>query len=169
MDDLQRLVARDEIRDLAIRYAHALDLRDMDALIQLFVDDVQVGREARGREALRRSFEEQLRAIGISILFVGNHLIEFQDDSHARGRVYCRGEIQEGERWITQAIQYRDQYEQRGGRWYFVRRKHLLWYGAEHDESPLGLPAANWPRSSTGRGTLPEGEESWQRFWRERG
>ncbi len=53
------------------------------------------------------------------------------------------------------------------GRWYFVRRKHLLWYGSELGQSPLGLPPANWPEHQTGKGTLPESWDSWQRFWKE--
>jgi hypothetical protein len=135
-------------------------------LVGLFVDDVRVGRNELGRDALRRNFEQQLRGVGITILFVGNHIIEFDDDDHARGVVYCKGEIQDGERWITQAIQYHDSYERRDGRWYFVRRKHLLWYGTELGESPLGLPPANWPARHTGKGTLPESWETWQRFWK---
>jgi ketosteroid isomerase-like protein len=166
MDDLARLVAKEEIRELAYRYAQALDLRDLDALVDLFVDDVHVGSE-RGRDALRRDFDRQLRAIGVSILFVGNHVIELDDELHASGVVYCRAEIQEGERWITQAIQYRDRYERRDGRWRFVRRRHLLWYGAEPGQNPLELPPANWPEHSTGRGTLPESEPSWRRFWKD--
>jgi len=169
MNDLERLVAKDEIRDLAIRYAHALDLRDLDALVELFVPDVQVGRDGCGREVLRASFDAQLRAIGVSILYVGNHWIEFEDEDHAAGRVYCRGEIQEGERWITQAIQYRDRYERRDRHWLFVRRRHLLWYGADAGPSPLALPPANWPEHSTGRGTLPDSEESWRAFWKQGG
>ncbi|MEE8146958.1 MAG: nuclear transport factor 2 family protein, partial [Longimicrobiales bacterium] len=96
-----------------------------------------------------------------------NHVIDLDDDDHAHGVVYCKGEIQDGERWITQAIQYRDRYQRRNGRWYFVRRKHLLWYGSELGQSPLGLPPANWPEHNTGKGTLPESWESWQRFWKE--
>jgi len=165
VDAMNRLVARDEIRQLAYRYALATDSRDLDTLVSLFVEDVQVGRDSFGREALRSSFDEQLRSVGITILFVGNHLIDFDDEDHARGVVYCRGEIQDGDRWIQQAIQYRDLYECHQGRWYFVRRRHLLWYGAELGQSPLGLPPANWPEHHTGRGTLPESWESWQRFW----
>jgi len=105
--------------------------------------------------------------VGITILFVGNHIIDFDDDDHARGVVYCKGEIQDGERWIHQAIQYRDTYERREGRWYFVHRKHLLWYGAEIGENPLALPPAKWPEHHTGKGTLPESLETWQRFWNE--
>lgn len=166
MDDMQRLLAYEEIRQLAFRYALAIDSRDLDSLVGLFVDDVRVGREERGREALRRSFDVQLRDVGITILFVSNHVIDLDDESHARGIVYCKGEIQHGERWLHQAIQYRDTYERRDERWHFVRRQHLLWYGAELGQNPLHLPPANWPEHHTGKGTLPESWETWQRFWR---
>jgi hypothetical protein len=146
-----------------------MDARDLDALVELFVDDVQVGRDRFGRDALRESFDAQLRQIGISILFVGNHVIDFDGDDAARGVVYCKGEIQDGDRWIHQAIQYRDRYARRDGRWLFVRRVHLLWYGIEHGpdspSNPLALPPANWPERHAGKGTLPESEESWKRFW----
>jgi len=169
MDDLERLVASDSIRQLASRYALALDSRDLDALVGLFVDDVRVARDRSGREALRASFDRQLRGIGISILFVGNHVIDFDDDDHARGVVYCKGEIQDGDRWVHQAIQYRDRYQRRDDAWYFVRRQHLLWYGTEHGPgdpaNPLALPPADWPKHHAGKGTIPESWESWQRFW----
>lgn len=164
MDDLQRLLAYEEIRQLAYRYALATDSRDLDALVSLFVEDVRAG-DGRGRQALREFFDRQLRGVGITILHVTNHVIDLDDEEHARGVVYCRGEIQDGERWLVQAIQYRDLYERRHRRWYFVRRKHLLWYGAELGQNPLHLPPADWPQSHTGRGTLPESWESWQRFW----
>lgn len=169
MDDLERLIATEEIRQLVSRYAVAMDARDLDALVGLFVEDVQVGRRERGREALRRSFDEQLRGIGISILFVGNHVIDFDDDRHARGVVYCKAEIQDQDRWIHQAIQYRDRYERQQAVWHFTRREHLLWYGVEHEPgdpaNPLALPPAHWPEHHTGKGTIPESWPSWQRFW----
>ena len=165
MDATARLLARDEIRELAHRYAVAIDARDLDSLVALFVDDVRVGKDAVGHEALRRDFERQLRAIGVSILFVGNQVIDFDDDENARGIVYCTAQIQDGKRWIRQAIRYDDVYARRDGRWRFVRRKHLLWYGVEEAGNPLLQPPAEWPRSHTGRGTLPESLASWRRFW----
>ena len=170
MDDLQRLVAIDQIRQLASRYAIAMDARDLDALVALFVEDVRLGPDASGRDALRSDFDRQLRGIGISILFVGNHVIEFDDDRHATGVVYCKAEVQDGDRWVHQALQYRDRYEQRGGEWFFVRRVHLLFYGVAYeagaDANPLALAPADWPENHTGRGTIPESWESWKRFWR---
>lgn len=166
MDDLGTLVARDEIRQLAYRYALAIDSRDIETLVGLFVDDVQVGRDTFGRAALRANFESQLRDVGITILFVGNHLIDFQDDDHATGVVYCKNETEIEGRWIHQAIQYRDTYERRGGAWLFVRRRHLLWYGSDVGTNPLELPPAHWPKSQVGRGTIPESWETWNAFWK---
>ena len=38
MDAVERLLAHEEIRQLVARYALAVDSRDPDALVQLFVD-----------------------------------------------------------------------------------------------------------------------------------
>ena len=165
MNAMERVIARDEIRQLAFRYSLATDSRDLDSLVNLFVEDVQVGKDRVGREALHENFGVQLREVGVTILFVGNHVIDFDDDQHARGQVYCKAEVQDGERWIQQAILYRDRYRCCDGTWYFVRRQHLLWYGQESSASPLSLPPANWPENHTGLGTLPHDWESWRRFW----
>ena len=76
------------IRQLAAWYAVAVDSRDLDRLVGLFVDDVRVGRDTYGREALRESFDASLRGIGKSILNVGTHAIEIDGD-RAIGLVYC--------------------------------------------------------------------------------
>ncbi len=169
MNALERAAAIVEIQQLAHRYAICVDAKDVANLAALFVDDVQVGRELRGREALSANFAEQLRGVGISFLHVGNHAIDFADDEHASGVVYCRAEIQDqgpdSERWIVQAIQYHDRYERRAEGWRFVRRQHFLVYGADLAENPLRLGPAEWPRSQTGRGTHPQALESWRRFW----
>lgn len=93
-EKLDRLLAYEEIRQLAYRYARATDARDIDTLVGLFVDDVRVGRDLIGREALGANFTQQLRAIGRSILHVSNHIIDFTSPDHATGLVYCRGEIE---------------------------------------------------------------------------
>ncbi|MGH9032763.1 MAG: nuclear transport factor 2 family protein, partial [Acidimicrobiia bacterium] len=164
---LDRLASIEAVRQLVARYALATDSRDLHTLVGLFVDDVQVGGEQRGRAALRAFFDRSLRDVGVTILHVGNHIIDFDDPDHAHGVVYCRGEIQVDDRWIVQTIQYRDTYGRRDGAWYFVRRRHLLWYGTELGQSPLGLPPANWPEHHTGRGELPEAWDTWRDFWDE--
>jgi hypothetical protein len=141
-DPVAWLVAHEQIRQLASRYAIALDARDLDTLVGLFVDDVRVGRDLVGHDALRASFTEQLRPLGVTILMVGNHVIDVVDADHATGIVSCRAELEIGEQWVVQAIQYHDTYERRAGSWRFVRRRHLLIYGADLLERPIGLPPA---------------------------
>lgn len=161
---IDELLAYEQIRQLASRYAVAVDSRNIAALVELFVEDVQVGRNEFGREALAASFEKSLGEIGISMLNVGTHAIELNDADSATGHVYCHAQIQDNERWIHQYILYRDTYARRSGRWYFVRRIHELWYGQEASENPLLLPPANWPVHHDGRGTVPESFPTWNEF-----
>ncbi len=165
MNDIERLLAYEEIRQLASRYAIATDRRDIETLVSLFVDDVRVGRDTYGREALRENFAFQLRGIGVSILNVGTHQIDLVDADNATGHVYCKAEVQDGDRFIHQAIRYDDTYARRDGRWLFVRRRHLLFYGAEVGVNPLTLSPANWPEHHDGLGTLPYSDPTWQAFW----
>ncbi len=152
-EQLDRLWSTEQIRQLVARYAHHLDRRDLDRLGALFAGDV------------RPMFERALREVQVTILNVGTHVIDFVDADQATGSVYCKAEIQDGKRWIHQAIRYDDTYVRRDGAWYFLRRDHQLFYGADVGTSPLGLPPANWPESHTGQGTLPYDQPSWQQFW----
>ena len=164
-DVVGKLWAHEQIRQLAAHYAVAVDSRDLDALVELFIDDVRVGRDTFGREALRESFAVSLSEIGVSMLNVGTHAIDLVDTDHATGSVYCHGQIQDGARWIHQAILYRDTYERRGANWYFVRRIHELWYGEQAASNPLEQAPANWPEHHDGRGTVPESWPAWTSFW----
>ena len=163
MSTVERLLAYEEIRQLAARYALAVDSRDLDTLVGLFVDDVKVG-DRRGREALKESFVDSFRGMGTSILNIGTHVIDLVDDDHATGNVYCKGEIQDGDRWIHQAILYRDRYERRDGHWYFDRRVHLLWYGADVGVNPLTMHRAEWPEFHDGLGSVPECWDTYKSF-----
>ncbi len=146
-DAVERLLAYEGIRQLAARYALAVDSRNLDDLVSLFVPDVAVGGGDTGRDALRSQFEVSLRAVERTFLLVGTHVIDLVDADHATGSVYCKGEIQDGRRWIHQAILYDDDYERRDEAWLFVRRRHRLWYGAEIGVNPLTLPPAKLARA----------------------
>ncbi len=164
-------MAYEQIRQLAARYSVALDARDLDALVDLYVPDVRISKTLSGRDALRELFDQSLRTIGVSFLNIGTHVIDIDPSGEsATGIVYCRGEIQDGgpdsDQWITHLIQYHDTYAFLDGRWYFAKnRKHLLVAGYEQAASPLGLPPAEWPNSQTGMGSIPATQETWKNFW----
>ncbi len=165
-DPLAYLLACEQIRQLASRYAVALNHRDLEALVALFVEDVRVGRHGSGREALRGDFAAQLEPLGRTVLQVTNQVIDVTDARRATGIVGTRGEIELDGQWVVQVIEYHDQYECRDGQWLFVRRRHRLWYGAPFDVSPIGLPPANWPASAVGTGDLPDALDSWRAWTR---
>jgi hypothetical protein len=167
-DPMAWLIACEEIRQLASRYAVSLNHRDLDALADLFVPDVRIGRDLSGRAALRANMATQLADGHRTILQVTNHVIDVHDADHASGVVGTRGEIERGDEWVIQVIEYHDTYERRDGRWLFVRRRHHLWYGADMLTRPNVLPDANWPQHQTGKGALPEMMPSWQAWTEER-
>jgi hypothetical protein len=172
MSDVERLLAYEEIRQLASRYAVAMDVRDFDTLVGLFVEDYRHWNGEVGRDVLRGVFDEAFRAgMGGRVGFtqIGTHVINLIDADHASGTVYCVSEFGDKERWIRQVIAYEDTYERRDGAWYFVYRDHQLFYGVELDERPLDQPPAEWPKAIVGVGTLPYGWATWRAFHGEAG
>jgi SnoaL-like domain len=164
--ELRGMFDRDEIRQLAYRYAWLLDSRDLDALVMLFVDDVRVSNTDVGRDALRASFAAQLATIGPTTLFVGNHIVDLDrsDPTLATGIVYCRGYIQEPDGFVEQMIVYSDRYRRVDRTWMFQGRRHELVYGVATAEHPYEQGPADWPQRSVGVGTLPFRLDTWKRF-----
>lgn len=162
---VDRLASYEAIRQLVYRYAVAVDARDVETVASLFSRDTNFGEHGLGSEGGRSFFEEVLAKHALTILNVGNHLIEFDDDDHARGVVYCRGELEAGDEWVVQQIMYRDRYVREDGRWRFVGRQHLLFYGADLLTRPINLPPAGKPELFTGRGSAPQVWKTFDEFW----
>jgi ketosteroid isomerase-like protein len=164
---LDRMESLAEIRQLAYRYALAVDSRDIDGLVDLFVPDVRVGADEFGRDALKRWFTQTLRKFKTTVHFVGNHTVDFDDADHAHGIVYCHDELERPEtgEWHTGKLQYRDTYVRVDGEWCFQRRKFLRWYLVDALARPAhGADAngGNEPRSTL---LLPDAFETWGPFW----
>ena len=172
-DDLlarvDRLESTEQIRQLVARYCLALDMRDLDSLVNLFCPDVQVSRSEQGRQALRRWFDETLRVQFTGTAHVtGNHIIEFDDADHAHGAVYSRNEHETGPEWVIMTMLYWDRYERVDGRWLFRRRLPLYWYATDLNKPPVGDMKMRWPGREPYRGSFHELFPSWQEFWANR-
>jgi len=165
--DVAWLRAHEEIRQLAAHYAVAMDSRDLDRLVALFVPDVQVGRDQRGRDALREWFTATMRRYGASIHFIGNHVVDFDDADHAHGVVYCRDELERPGlgRWHIGTIQYWDTYTRVDGEWCFARRRFLRWYLVDALSRPRHGAGVNEDDDALSTQQLPEAFASWHRFW----
>jgi hypothetical protein len=148
---IDRLESLDEIRQLAARYSLSLDMRDMDAHVNLFAPDIRVSREKVGRAHLKRWLDDTLRLqfTGTSH-HIGNHIIEFDDPDHAHGVVYSKNEHEtlcaNGQsEWVIMQMLYWDNYERMDGRWYFRRRLPCYWYATDMNKPPIGDNKMRWP------------------------
>lgn len=163
---LDRLESLDEIRQLAAKYALALDMRDADAWVGLFPEDVRVGDGARGRVALRAWFDDTMRRTFTGTAHqIGNHIIEFRSPDEADGLVYSRNEHETGDQWIVMQMMYFDRYERIDGRWLFRRRLPLYWYAADTRSPPTGDLKMRWPGEPPYDGGFHKLFPSWDRFW----
>ena len=161
---LDRLQSSLAISQLPSRYAMALDARDLDALVAVFVADVDAGSEGTGRDALKRWFDRVLRRFYRSIHLVCGHQFDFIDDDNATGSVYCRAEHEDGDGWYVITMRYDDVYARRDGEWCFVRRREHPWYSVDVTERP-GPDFIRWPADVTLRAAMPQRMPTWKAFW----
>ena len=168
---IDRLESLDEIRQLAAKYSLSLDMRDLDAHVNLFVDDIRVSRELVGRAHLKRWLDDTLRMqfTGTSH-HIGNHIIEFEDADRAHGVVYSKNEHETpcadgSSEWVIMQMLYWDNYERRDGRWYFRRRLPCYWYATDINKPPVGDNKMRWPDRESYEGAYHELWPSWAQFW----
>lgn len=163
---LERLESIEEIRQLAAKYAISLDMRDLDAHVNLFAPDIRVSRHKTGRGHLKRWLDDTLRLqfTGTSH-HTGNHIIEFEDPDHALGLLYSKNEHETGAEWVIMQMLYWDSYERIDGRWFFRRRLPCYWYATDLNKPPVGDLKMRWPGRAPYRGAFHELFPSWQAFW----
>ena len=163
---LERLESKDAIKDLAAKYSLALDVRDLDALVNLFVEDVKVGKSKIGRFALKKWFDETLRnQFQGTSHHIGNQIIEFIDDNHAIGVVYSKNEHETSKEWIIMQMMYWDEYVRVDKIWYFRKRLPLYWYASDLNKPPIGELKMRWPGIENYEGGYHSIWPTWQNFW----
>lgn len=163
---LARLEAIEEIRQLAGKYSLSLDMRDIDAHVNLFAPDIRVGKEKTGRTHLKAWVDDTLRHqfTGTSH-HLGQHIIELTSDTTAIGVVYSKNEHETGAEWVIMQMLYWDDYEKIDGTWYFRRRLPCYWYATDLNKPPIGDMKMRWPGREPYHGTFHELFPSWKEFW----
>ena len=167
---IDRLESLESIRQLPAKYALALDMRDMDAMVSLFPADVRVGKSQSGRLALRAYMDQTLRApfTGTSH-HIGGHIIEFDDADHAHGIVYSKNEHETGDEWVIMQMMYADDYVRHDGRWHFARRLPLYWYATDLNQPPIGEKKMRWPGTDWAEGNFHKLFPSFNAYWEREG
>jgi hypothetical protein len=161
---LERVESLLALHQLPSRYAMALDARDVDALVELFVDDVHAGIHGTGRGALKDWFDAVLRRFYRSIHLVCGQQVGLIDDNHAAGSTYCRAEHEDRSGWYVITMRYEDAYERRDGQWLFVKRREHPWYSVDVTERP-SPDFIRWPPDVSLRAAMPHRMPTWRAFW----
>jgi SnoaL-like domain len=127
------LLDREAIRDLAIRYCHHIWRDEVDGVMALFTPDGafinnpppasgQPAQETRGREAIGAMLAAGLKGMKPRP-YIHNHTIELQGNGRATGTVYVELRSPAVDmQWIGTGY-YDDQYEKVAGEWKFKSRK----------------------------------------------
>ena len=142
MTRLEEIADRFELRTLVEAYAFAVDARDKERLVDLFMPDgvMAMGpRELVGPEGVVKAIDMLNKHYPRSMHFVGNHDVTVDGDA-ATGLVYCLahhifGDDEERkDRFV--AVHYDDRYVRTGGGWRFARRDlTIIW----EEERPATL------------------------------
>lgn len=128
-DALATLVAKDEIRELALLYSRAVDRQDFTLLRTLYTHDAtdRHGDSFDGTaEAFCAYLEERMPRMPYTGHHVCNHLITLDGD-RGEGEVYALAfhivpDGKGGWAEMLMAVRYHDAYRRDDGRWKFARR-----------------------------------------------
>lgn len=167
VERIGRLESIDQIRQLPVKYTLALDMRDFDAMANLFVDDVGVPGKQRGRQALKAWYARTMRDSPGSFHGVHGQIIDFETEDLGNGIVYSRNDLDLGDHWMHELMIYLDRYERREGSWFFQRRTPLYWVRTDPNVAPLGDHKLRPPGrpGEPGRGSYHDAFPSWAEFW----
>jgi hypothetical protein len=148
LTDLERINIRLALEDLNTAFCYHLDRDDVDALLELFVDDVYYthgSRVSRGKAELERVF----RSRSASEKRTSRHLysglkLEIESETRARGTCVCMTFGAYGEPPLSPAIptlvaDFDDVYVRGGdGHWRFAERHIHRIFVAPDNTGPLG-------------------------------
>lgn len=163
---LDRLESIEAIRDITARYPILLDARDLDGLVELFVEDVKASPDSeRGRGPLRDHYEQLCRGWGYTVHQLFQVVIDFESPDKAMGTAYCKAEHEIDGRFIVAMLRYHDRYERRDGRWYFRWRQTPMWYVTEITDPPVGDLRIRWPNQPPEPAPLPGAWATWRAFY----
>jgi ketosteroid isomerase-like protein len=132
---VQELLDREAIRDLPLRYCHAVWTKNLEGIVNLFTEDGAIwitGREdqkTQGRENLHKMYGGVMVENGPRP-FIHNHVIDLHAPDRATGTCYLEiRQTRDDKSWIA-AGYYNDEYAKVGDQWKFKSRKVTMYYSA---------------------------------------
>jgi ketosteroid isomerase-like protein len=143
VDQVQRLLDREALRDLTARYAFAVDDHDLDALATMFHPDAVFDRDgeiARGWPEIAAMLGASMRGFRRMIHTPHAVVVDLTGDDEATGMSSGHAELVTSRGVLLAAYRYADRYARHEGRWVFTRREVRFLYATSATEYAATLP-----------------------------
>jgi hypothetical protein len=164
---VRELLDREELRELNIRYAMAIDDRRIDDFVQCFTDDGEfrhVDGMVKGRDAIRDYQNARLALYGPTYHYAHAYTFSVTGDT-GTGTVLAHSELSIDGAMFVVGFRYEDEYRREDG-WHFASRGIRVLYFAPYAELP-GIFAdqfrKRWPGDPRAA-DFPEGDAAWEQF-----
>lgn len=153
--DIERLAAREAIREVAYAYSRGVDRLDVETMQSAYWPDAT---DDHGR-FVGNGWEFAERVVGThgrwasTMHCVMNHAIAFDDDDHARGEVYNITYLvpQDTGPWSVWLGRYLDRYERRDGEWRISHRTCVHEATTTIDHAPIAGDMSGFRHGSADR------------------
>ena len=166
MRRLEKVEAELAIRQLAARYARAVDSRNLADLGALFAPQTRFGEHGTGADGARAFYGPVLAGFYRSFHQIVGHVITDIEPDSARGTVYCRAEHEDGDHWIVNLMVYFDRYVRVGQNWHFLGRRPRFLFVGDANSAPRSIDFNKWPgREDRFACELPQSDDSWGDYW----
>ena len=137
MNNIEELIARQELKQLVDNYATESDKNNQDYYVNVFTDDChvrvyfnnQLGMDLKDIQELIKAYKG-FGAAKESFHINGQQVVEFQDDTHATGICYALAhlvnEVDGVDKLATHAVRYYDKYVNLNGKWRILEREQYF-------------------------------------------
>lgn len=130
VDTVEQLLAREQLRELGLRYAQGIDRKNVELLSSIFTDDAELVSEQStlgpGGKRIAEGileYHDEVCGYDTTMHFVGNQTVNIDGDT-ATGETYCFAV-----HWYTEKhqqymmfLRYQDEYRHENDDWYFSQR-----------------------------------------------
>ncbi|WP_455539234.1 nuclear transport factor 2 family protein [Terrisporobacter sp.] len=137
MNNIEELVARQELKQLVDNYANESDKNNQDYYVNVFTKDCHVrvyfnnelGMDLTNVQDLIEAYKN-FGAAKESFHMNGQQSVEFQDDTHATGICYALAhlvnEVDGEDKLTVHGVRYYDKYVKIDGRWFISEREQYF-------------------------------------------
>ena len=165
------LESESAIRRLVARYCYCVDDHDVGSLATLFTADTWYHSkdgsfDVRGRDDLRRYFDERLDLLGPTNHFTHDHVIDWDDvdPDIASGLVNSHAEVIRDGAPMLVSLRYYDRYHRKEGAWRFAERELSIMYYCPVEDYPAMWRSTRRKRVAEPHGEADHPEALWGKF-----